>query len=301
MEDRRKLVEAVFRSPSAKACREHALVLHAAGIKSKMHKDAGRYALLVAGGDAEQAREELDAYTRENRTNRSQVTGSSRRTDGWAGVLSYGTVILLAAICTDRQLLGLDWFGAGKTSALLIREGEWWRTITALTLHANPPHLLANLVVGSLFGLFAAQLLGSGLAWFSILIGGAAGNEINAWLRPAEHTSVGASTAIFAALGIVSACAWTQRRSGRPFSLRRLAPLISGVVLLSYLGVGDARTDVAAHVAGFVCGVLLGFVVGKLNVPDRITTRGQSLLAAGTLALLVLGWVLALLTNGGQS
>jgi hypothetical protein len=33
----------------------------------------------------------------------------------------------------------------------LIHSGEWWRTITALFLHANGAHLLNNLVFGTLF------------------------------------------------------------------------------------------------------------------------------------------------------
>ncbi len=299
MEDHQDHAEAVYRSASRKTCREYALVLHAAEIKSLVQKDHGRYTILVAGSDARRARAELEAYASENCGSRIQEVDASRRTDGWTGVMSYAAVILLVAICNDRGLLGLAWFDAGKTSAQLICQGEWWRTVTALTLHANPGHLIANLVVGGLFGLFAAQLLGSGLAWFSILIGGAAGNAINAWCRSAEHTSVGASTAIFAALGIVSACAWVQRRAGRAFSLKRFAPLIGGVVLLSFLGLGDAPTDVGAHVAGFASGVILGTLCGMLNMPHRLAKRGQTLLAVSALGLLVLGWVLALVNSGG--
>lgn len=302
MEDRQEPAEVVYRSSSRKACYERALVLYVAEIEGKVRKADGQYTLLVASGDAGRARAEMDAYARENRRSRIQdVVEVSRRANGWTGVWSYATVILLVALCNDREVFGLDWFAAGKTSAQLIREGEWWRTITALTLHAHPAHLIANLVFGGLFGLFTAQLLGSGLAWFCILIGGAAGNAINAWFQPADHTSVGASTAIFAALGIVSACAWAQRRSGRTFSLRRWAPLIGGVVLLSYLGVGDARTDVGAHVAGFACGVLIGAACGKLDVHNRLTEGGQSLLATATLALLGLGWVMAFAAGGSQS
>ena len=166
--------------------------------------------------------------------------------------------------------------------------------VTALSLHIDLPHLVANLVIGGLFGLFAGRLLGSGLAWFSILIAGTTGNLLNAWIRHPGHTSVGASTAVFAALGIVAAYTWKQRREVSAPRLARWAPLVGAVVLLGYLGTGGARTDVTAHVAGFLSGVLLGALYGKLG--DRVVPAagGQFLLGLGALAVLALAWTLAL-------
>lgn len=293
-------VDEVLRSPVEQTCIECALVLRAVGIRCAIRSDADGHALFVSHHDAAKAQAELEAYTRENRDAPAHPIDLTPRTDGWASVLVYASVVLLVAICADRQALGHDWFAAGKAGAGLIREGAWWRTITALTLHVDRAHLIANLVIGGLFGLFAARLLGSGLAWFSILLGGAMGNALNAWLRPADHTSVGASTAIFAALGIVSGWAWTQGRGPRRSFLARWTPVIGGVVLLGYLGGGGDRTDVGAHVAGFVSGLLLGAICGKLGVRARIKHAGQALLALGALILLVVGWTLALSANSGK-
>ena len=79
-------------------------------------------------------------------------------------------------------------------------------------------------------------MLGSGLAWASILATGAMGNLFNALIRPGAHTSVGASTAVFAALGLVAAFAWKRRSYPNEPKLARWAPLVGAVVLLSYLG-----------------------------------------------------------------
>jgi membrane associated rhomboid family serine protease len=290
----------VYRSTSRRACHEHALVLRARGIECRVLKVEGEFALLVAGWNASAAAAELAAYDSENRDELADDDNGETAsfTGGWTGVLCYVTAILLVAVCKDLKILELDWIGAGKTSARLIRDGQWWRTITALTLHADPAHLLANAFFGGIFGLFAARLLGSGLAWFAILIGGAWGNALNALLREAEHTSVGASTSIFAALGILSSFAWIKRRSGRVFSMARWAPLIGGAILLGYLGVGDERTDVGAHVLGFVCGVLLGAACGRFDLHQRVHERGQAILAWSTVALLVIAWIIAFFAPG---
>lgn len=177
---------------------------------------------------------------------------------------------------------------------------QWWRAVTALSLHVDLSHLLANIVIGGLIGLFAGQLLGSGLAWVSILIVGAAGNLLNAWIRQPGHTSVGASTAVFAALGIVAAYVWKQRRHRQASRLARRAPLVGGVVLLGYLGAGGVRTDVLAHVTGFLSGVLPGALYGKLG--DRVVLAAgvQFLLGMGALAVLALAWTLALALHAPQ-
>ncbi len=95
----------------------------------------------------------------------------------------------------------------------LIREGEWWRAVTALGLHADAVHLAGNMVFGIVFGFLAGELLGWGLAWFGMLLAGALGNALNAFVQAPGHTSIGASTAVFATLGILAAYTWKRRRT----------------------------------------------------------------------------------------
>lgn len=288
------LDEIVFSHHSHQACSEQALVLRAAGIPSIIQGRPGDYSVRVAAHQAAAARQELDAYRLENPAPPAAPYDLESREGGWGGVFAYAMVLLIVAICRDRAVLDLDWFSAGKTSAVLIREGQIWRVFTALTLHADRAHLIANLIVGGLFGLFAARALGSGLAWLGILLAGGAGNFLNAFFRPDTHTSVGASTAVFAALGILAAMSWAQRRSYQPRAVSRFAPLIGGVVLLGYLGTGGARTDVAAHVAGFACGILLGAVFARFNVASRLSNPAQAACAFVASGLVVVAWLVGL-------
>ncbi len=114
-----------------------------------------------------------------------------------------------------------------------------------------------------MIGTVTAQLLGQGLAWLAILLAGALGNALAALLRAPDHTAIGASTAVFAALGIVSAYTRQRRWLERHLGLRRLAPLGAGVLLLAYLGFGGERTDVGAHVMGFAVGLAVGWALAR--------------------------------------
>jgi len=285
----------IYHSESERDCLERALVLQAVGTAHQVRREADEFTLAVAAKDAARSRAELDAYMMENRDWRSDRLTTRRRADGWNGVLGFVAVLSVMAVFQKRHVFGVDWFSVGKTHAGLIRQGEWWRTVTALTLHIDLEHVLSNLVIGGLVGLFVGQALGSGLAWCSILIAGALGNLVNAWVRSAAHTSVGASTAVFAALGLLAAHAWQQRRPQRGSRLHRWAPIVGGVLLLSLLGTGGGRTDVGAHVLGFVCGIPLGALCGKLDGSVTPSPRAQFLFGLAALTILGGAWALALM------
>jgi len=189
----------------------------------------------------------------------------------------------------------------GRVDAtLMVEGGQWWRAVTALTLHGDVVHLVSNLVAGIGFALLLARYFGAGMAWLLILLAGVMGNALNAWIYyPDSHLAIGASTAVFGALGLVTGVAlWIalkkpQERWSMP---HWLMPAFGGLTLLGLLGVGDGlngRIDVAAHICGFACGSALGFLCGmrhrflasrKLDWWARVATVG----------ILIVAWLLAL-------
>jgi membrane associated rhomboid family serine protease len=251
--------------------------------------------LLVDTRDLSRSAEELEAYQRENpgRPRRRRVSVPIL-SNGRVGVLAYAAVLLAIAVLANQWAFGLDWFEAGAMQAARVMDGEWWRTVTALTLHGDAGHLTANLVFGTVFGLLAAQALGSGVAWAGILCAGALGNTLNALMQQPGHTSIGASTAVFAALAVVVAHStryWGLLAGG---PLRRWSPLVGGVLLLAYTGTGGERTDVAAHLTGFIAGLTIGWV-GSLAPPEQLRRMWvQATAATLSVGLLVTAWVRAL-------
>lgn len=284
----------VYQSTSRNACRERGLVLQSADIEFAVRAHDGAFAVFVDAGDEVQALRQLDAYDRESRDWTDRPPSTPVIGDGWIGVFAYAMIVITVDILCDRGAFELDWFESGKTQAGLICGGAWWRTVTALTLHADTEHLIGNLFFGALFGLFVGQMLGSGVAWSAILLTGAAGNAMNAWVQPAEHSSIGASTAVFGALGILSACTWWQRRRIEGGWLRKWSPLVGGMVLLAYTGFGGERTDVVAHLTGFFCGVLLGGAYSMTDHRVILNAKVQTVLGAAAFGLIAASWFTAL-------
>lgn len=209
------------------------------------------------------------------------------------GVVIYVLVICLVAWLAGVAAFDRDWFAAGRIDGQLIRDGEWWRAFTALTLHSGIGHLAGNIGFGVVFGILAGSLIGSGVAWLAIVFAAAAANLANTYLLDSDHRAIGASTAVFAALGIVAGFSWLAKLMAQDRWAYRYGPIVGGIALLTYTGSGDENTDIGAHLAGFVCGFAAGMVLTKMS---KYLTRRAIQLISGLSAILLItvAWYLAL-------
>jgi membrane associated rhomboid family serine protease len=291
----------VYESRSHQSCSDRALVLHSLDIPYDMARGPDRVALAVPAPFAERARFELWQYDQENsRQSRGPAPLPLRYQNGVPGVLAYIVVVCLVAWLAGEAFLNRDWLSAGRVDGALIRQGEWWRAITALTLHSGVRHLLGNIGFGALFGILAGRLVGPGVAWLGIVLAGAAGNALNTILLDPAHRAIGASTAVFAALGLLSGFVWRAKLMSQDRWPYRLGPIVGGIALLAFTGTGDENTDIGAHLAGFVCGFVGGtlLTMAASRLADR---RLQLICGAAALGLLLLAWAVALAMSGDTS
>ncbi|MEJ2514516.1 MAG: rhomboid family intramembrane serine protease [Gammaproteobacteria bacterium] len=286
-------VEVVFRATGRRRADEVALVLIAVGLRPAVLELGESWIVVVAGHEASRARAELAAWRSENRprpARQAPVAVSS----GGPGVAGYVIVLLVVALAAANFALGANWVAAGRIDGAAMNAGQWWRAVTALTLHADFEHLAGNLFFGSVFGWFAGRYLGSGIAWLGTLAGGAAGNILNVAVMGKSHLAVGASTAVFAALGLLATWVWAGRRGSREPWGYRWGPVVAAVALLAYTGAGGENTDVGAHLWGFASGLAIG--LGAARLPRSVLLSRPLQAAAGAVSLLVItgAWLLAL-------
>jgi membrane associated rhomboid family serine protease len=287
------LVE-VFRSLRLADCDQQTLILSAVGIHSWTVVRGGVFVVVVAEESAALALRHLNEAAQEAIAPVSVPKSPKLHPRAWTGSILYALVMIAVAYAAGSNLLGFDWLETGSLVGTIPATHEWWRVVTALTLHADVGHLVSNLAFGVILGYFASRSLGSGIAWAGILVGAMIGNGLDAAWMPNEQRSIGASTAVFATLGILSAYAWTLESATNLRWAKRLGPLIAGVILLGFLGAGGERTDVVAHITGFVSGCALGAVFGK--IPERRFDSGRLQFAAGVFAIATIAaaWSLAL-------
>jgi membrane associated rhomboid family serine protease len=123
---------------------------------------------------------------------------------------------------------------------------------------------------------------------------GALANYAEIIIAPANHRAVGASTAVFAALGLIAGLAWRQRLTLRERRWNALAPLIAGVCLLTLLGAGTEHVDVLGHGLGFLAGLGFGWVYAWAGTPPHHRRGLQIATGTGAVLLLIIAWALAL-------
>lgn len=284
----------VFESANRRACADRALVLESLQIPYRIVDEPHSCALVVPAEFSARARDELVLYDDENPPPVVKPKAKFVHQNALPGILGYAIAVCLVAGLAARGMFAFDWLAAGRVDGVLIRAGEWWRTFTALTLHSGIRHLVGNLVFGGLFGLFAGRLLGPGVAWLTILLAGAAGNLLNTLLLDPGHRAIGASTAVFAALGLVAGFVWRGKLMAQDRWAYRLGPIVGGFALLMYTGTGGPKTDVGAHLMGFLCGLLAGILLAPVRA--RLASA-QLQLKSGWLAIVLIAfaWLIAYL------
>ena len=278
----------------AQVARDWSLVLHAVGVHHELLSTASGGELWIAPEDHARAAREIERYLRENHGQPVVPVSWPKYRHALWGVMSYAAVLVAVTAAALYRVGGRNWVSRGVLEIGLIDRGEWWRAFTALTLHADLEHLLANLAFGVLFAYPASQFVGVGVAWLAIVLAAGAANAIDMVLHPPTHSVLGASTAVFAALGLASAFSWRRRASALLTWMQRASPLVAGVALLAFTGVGGERTDVLAHVLGFLAGVGAGYALAHAPLPPPGRGRPQWLAAAATLVLLATAWAAAL-------
>jgi len=287
----------VFRSERQSDCDERAFVLYAVGIGSTVGFDGTQFLVQVDEAEAVRANAQLQRYELERRLVPAPPPPPVHP-NAWVGCVVYGATLVAIGLIISNGLWRLDAFNTGELDAGKVQSGQWWRAWTALTLHLDGAHLAANLAAGIWFGYLAARQIGSGNAWLLIVTGAASANLLEALCGPPSHRAVGASTAVFTALGLLAAHSWRLRYSRSQRWAMRWAPLVGGAVLLGWFGAGsgagDDSTDLVAHALGFVVGTLLGVLAAQRAAQQALARIPQWLGGLAALGSIALAWACAL-------
>ena len=277
---------------------ELALVLTARGIPFQRQAGLTGWELWVPLADAPAAANELTLYRHENAkavgVRPLEEVGAAR-----AGVVWYVATLLAVFFALHVALFQRDWLGAGRLEAGALWDGEWWRAVTALTVHLDLDHLGGNLAFGAFFGYFVGKYFGNGFGWLAVLLASTGANVLNAWVQGPAHRSIGASTAVFAALGMLATYTWRRGYLRDTPWRSRIAPIVASIGLLAFTGTAGENTDLGAHLFGFIAGLGTGLCVARFASVEWLREpRVQRACGALAASLLVSAWVAGLLAAG---
>ena len=271
------------------------LVLSATGISHHVTPAADGLHLTVTSPDAPEAEKQIRAYLHENRNWPPKPIAPD---SNFTQMLQPPTLLLIGAMALLYSVTGpwstdSYWFtlGAGDADAIL-HNGEWYRLITALTLHANTVHLLGNCIFGGFLFHFFCRLTGNGLGLFAMLVTATLGNFINVFIHGGSHLFVGFSTAVFAVIGMLAMLSRYNRiRTG----YLTIMPIMAGTAFLAMLGSSGEHTDLGAHFFGLCSGLAGGWFLAREPLLSlRQSALFQTVLFLFFLAGVIVPWKLAL-------
>lgn len=286
---------------SPKRAKDHGLVILSMRLSYELVPgDEGGYYLWIDEAHKDDIYDQLGKYQRENKNwpPRPLTALPSDKPASPLSLVGYSLVIIALFAAQSRwprfTELGVS------VNTRIFGDGQWQLPMTALTLHGGIDHLIANLVSGVCFGFLINRIFGAGLGWTLFVLSGYIGNVLNAWFYwPEYHGSLGASTAIFGALGMLVGHAMAGKFSPaeRASLKHRAIPLGAGIVILLLTGFSGGNTDVLAHVWGFAAGVPLGAVGFWLQRRWPELGKSKPMLAL-PLALIAIAWGVTVAMNG---
>ena len=267
------------------------LVLTSQGIEHVIERgDETGWVLMISAREYEKARDHIHQYRLENMgwLWRRPIFKPGLFFD-WSSTAWVFLIIVFfwwsEARADLRSLGGMD--------GVALRHDEWWRLFTATWLHADLTHLAMNAVFGLVLVGLAMGRYGPGTGLLAAYLAGVGGN-VAAWLIGGEsHRALGASGVVMGALGLVAVQSFTFLHRRNPYTARLfVSGILGGGLLFAFLGLGP-ETDVAAHLGGFVAGILFGL---GLSLAPGLTQKLWVNLVAGILftALVILPWLFAL-------
>lgn len=179
----------------------------------------------------------------------------------------------------------------GAQDAESVWQGEWWRLLTSIFLHAGPAHLFANGVSLYALGRALEPPLGARRLLLLFFVSGVTAS-LATLVFVTEVLSVGASGAVFGLAGLLLADELTRRRLYRQvegaggFRWRPRASIIPILLVNLALGAVIPHINNYAHVGGLVAGFLLGTAWIEANLRKRARSAGAYLALCALIGVL---------------
>nr|WP_319395470.1 rhomboid family intramembrane serine protease [uncultured Desulfobacter sp.] len=225
--------------------------------------------IYVSDDDVFKARQQLERYRMENKDIPHPV--SHVPSGFFFSPAALALAFFLAAIHYFIATRGLHKqailnFGS---SSYYLGQGQNFRAVTALFLHSDTDHLIGNMAGIVILAGPLLRVTGYGQGLLLLLAAGTAGNLISESFGRDLRISIGASTAVMAAAGLLGARRMTigapSVHSAFP-KLKILFPFAAAATLTAMFSHGE-NTDVSAHLFGFLAGTGIGLCYYPLSVP----------------------------------
>ncbi len=182
------------------------------------------------------------------------------------GIIFLNTLFFLLSALQSGNIVDIDLDTLVDLGALygplVVKQGEWWRLLSAMFLHGGMTHILMNMVSLYIIGR-GMELYFPKAAYLAIyLLSGLVGGLLSLYMHPMS-VGVGASGAIFGVFGALAGFFLAHRKRIGAYSREFMKDFVVILGLNLMLGLSISSIDMSAHIGGLVVGMLGGYMVAK--------------------------------------
>ncbi len=239
------------------------LALSSQGIKHWIEFDGVQFILTLEPDDSGEASAILKLYDTENESFQNSEAATVPPVEVHLSPLLHLLIPVLVFFWA-----GEPWGGwltqRGGADAHHILSGEWWRCLTATTLHVDHEHFMGNMLSGFFILNLLRRRCGPGTSMLLLTLAAGITNYIVAAISSQGYFSIGFSTVVFAALGLLAGIETLKLPRNPLGGLRNLSPLVAAFFLAVLVGIGD-KSDIKAHFIGFGMGAVFSPAISWLE------------------------------------
>jgi rhomboid protease GluP len=179
----------------------------------------------------------------------------------------------------------------GALVPALVAQGEAWRLLSSMFLHAGFAHLALNMLSLYFLGSFIEGAFGRGRFLALYLLSGISGGLAYLYFGAFDGAAVGASGAIFGLLGGV--LGYSLRRGTFSWQNPLIRQLLILLALNLYLGFSIANISNTAHIGGLLGGIAFGWLVAPtVYAQKRLRAFSPVAVLLGAEVILLAIWFL---------
>ena len=213
----------------------------------------------------------------------------------FAFALCLALLLVAFYVVSGGSATGSVLFRRGALDTSSFHAGEWWRLVTAATLHADLEHIGSNAVFLLLLAWAASERFGAGVTLWMFVFTAVAGFVVSVVFSDATLT-VGASGGLFGLLGASGGHGFRGRRDVA-FPWRERLRVGGAAVLLLAFTAFSPEANIPAHVGGFAAGLVAGLLAPAGRRPGALVQATGAVLGVGLVAA---AWAAALGSFGAR-
>lgn len=186
-----------------------------------------------------------------------------------AAILAVNLFIFIADAILEARYGVKPIFEFGMQHNQAVLDGEWWRLITSVFIHADSEHIMGNMLTLVIISRTLQGFYTGTEYWILYISSGIAGSLATVLFMPEYVVSVGASGAIMG-LGGVLIYRMFFGKSARAF--RRLGSFFSIGIIIAYnlvAGLFSKQINNFAHFSGFFTGFIMAWAIDIIRIKRK--------------------------------